>query len=273
MTEMRVLIACETSGIARRAFADRGHDVWSCDVLPAEDGSNRHIRCDVRDILGDGWDLLMVAHPPCTRLCRSGQRWLYGPGMTHPKQLPKGRTWESMIAEFDDAVDLFTACWQAPVDRIALENPVMHIHAKARMPDDLPTPQIVQPHHFGEAAFKATGWYLRGLPPLQATDPLKVPAQGSAEYKAWSRVHRMPPGPDRARLRSRSCVPMMEAAAEQWGSWATNEVAAKRLPIPAVRCRRCKPVLALVDAATQRMVHEVLLCPQVSTQALSQGQG
>ena len=81
MTSLRVLIACETSGIARRAFAALGHDVWSCDLEPAEDGSNRHIICDVRDgILLEGWDLLAVMHPPCTRLCRSGRRWMSGPG-------------------------------------------------------------------------------------------------------------------------------------------------------------------------------------------------
>lgn len=225
MTPLRILIACETSGIARRAFAALGHDVWSCDTEPCEDGSNRHLICDVRSILGDGWDLLMVAHPPCTRLCRSGQRWLYGPGMTHPKQLPKGRSWASMIAEFEQAVDLFTTCWRAPIERVAMENPVMHTHARARMPADLPAPQIVQPHWFGDPTFKATGWYLRGLPPLRPTAPLLVPAKGSADYKAWSRIHRMPPGPNRARLRSRSSVEMMQAAAAQWAGWAERMAA------------------------------------------------
>lgn len=76
---MRVLVACEFSGIVRRAFRDRGHDAWSCDLLPAEDGANTHIVGDVRDILADDWDLLIVAHPPCTRLCNSGVRWLHKP--------------------------------------------------------------------------------------------------------------------------------------------------------------------------------------------------
>lgn len=143
---MRILIACETSGVMRRAFAARGHDVWSCDLLAAEDGSNRHIRGDVRHILDDGWDLMAVMHPPCTRLCRSGRHWMSGPGKwTEPKKLPNGRTWESMREEFEEGVSLFTACWQAPIERVAIENPVMNDLARDRMPADLPAPQIVQP--------------------------------------------------------------------------------------------------------------------------------
>ena len=225
---MRILVACETSGIGRRAFASRGHDVWSCDILPAEDGSNRHIVCDVRDgILNEGWDLLAVLHPPCTRLCRSGRRWMSGAGnWTPPKQLPAGRTWDDMKAEFEEGVSIFTACWTAPIERVAVENPEMNDLARARMPDDLPAPQMVQPFWFGEPAYKATGWYLRGLPPLTATSPLPEPIRGSDEWKRWSRVHRMPPGPERARLRSRSFPGMMEAAADQWGGWATTQEAA-----------------------------------------------
>ncbi|WP_420023724.1 hypothetical protein ACN9JG_06085 [Cereibacter azotoformans] len=225
---LRVLIACETSGIARRAFAALGHDVWSCDLEPAEDGSNRHIRCDVRGgILEWGWDLLAVMHPPCTRLCRSGRQWMSGPGIwTPPKRLPKGRTLADLRAEFETGVDVFTTCWRAPIARVAIENPEMNDLARARMPDDLPAPQIVQPFWFGEPAYKKTGWYLRGLPPLAATDRLPEPERGSEEWKRWNAVHRMPPGPDRARLRSRSFPGMMAAAAEQWGGWAAEEAVA-----------------------------------------------
>jgi len=127
---LRVLIGCETSGVMRRAFAARGHDVWSCDLLPADDGSNRHIVCDVRDILGDGWDMLAVMHPPCTRLCNSGVRWLSVP--------PPGRTRAEMWAELDEGAALFSACWNAPIERVAVENPVMHKHARERLPVDLP---------------------------------------------------------------------------------------------------------------------------------------
>lgn len=224
---MKVLIACETSGIARRAFAALGHDVWSCDIEPAEDGSNRHIICDVRDgILSEGWDFAIM-HPPCTRLCRSGRQWMSGPGKwTAPKKLPKGRTVEDMRAEFETGVSVFTACWNAPIPRIAVENPEMNDLAKDRMPSGLPSPQMVQPFWFGHPEYKATGWYLRGLPPLAPTDLLPEPERGGDEWKAWNRVHRMSPGPDRARLRSRSYPGMMAAAASQWGSYAMSEVAA-----------------------------------------------
>lgn len=215
---LRVLIACETSGVMRRSFASRGHDTWSCDLLLAEDGSNRHIRGDVRDHLGDGWDLLVVAHPPCTRLCNSGVRWLHVP--------PPGKTMAQMWAELEDGVTLFTACWLAPVPRVAVENPVMHRHARERMPADLPKPQIVQPWWFGDPAFKATGFYLRGLPPLTPTLRLTPPKAGTDDHKAWSAVHRAPPGPDRWKFRSRTFQGIADAAAEQWGSAAQEAIAA-----------------------------------------------
>lgn len=226
----RVLIGCEYSGIVRRAFSARGHDAWSCDLLPAEDGSNRHIVGDVRDHLADGWDLLVVAHPPCTRLCRSGRRWLSGPGhLTPPKQLPIGRTWESMIAEFEAGVDLFIACWRAPVERVAIENPEMHDIAKARMPADLPAPQIVQPFWFGHPEYKGTGWYLRGLPTLSETERLQEPPRGSDEWKRWNRVWRMSRSPRRAHERSRSFPGMADAMAAQWGALLPDDDAAGAL--------------------------------------------
>lgn len=205
---MRILIGCETSGVMRRAFAALGHDVWSVDLLPAEDGSNRHICGDVRDHLADGWDMLMVAHPPCTRLCNSGVRWLHQP--------PPGRTLAEMWRELDEGADLFSACWRAPVDRVAVENPIMHKHARALLPDDLPRPQTVQPWWFGEPAFKATGFYLRGLPPLMATDRLTPPKAGTEAHKAWSAVHRASPGPDRWKFRSRTFEGVASACAAQW---------------------------------------------------------
>lgn len=144
---LRVLIGCATSCVALDAFLARGHGAWQCDLLPSDRPTNRHIQGDVRDHLGSGWDLLIVCNPPCTRLCNSGVRWL------HERNL-----W----AELDEAVALFTACWNAAVERVALENPVMHRHARERMPADLPRPQIVQPWWFGDPAFKATGLYTRG---------------------------------------------------------------------------------------------------------------
>lgn len=210
---MRVLIGCETSGVMRRAFAALGHDVWSVDLLPAEDCSDRHIVGDVREILGNGWDLAIM-HPPCTRLCNSGVRWLHVP--------PTGKTREEMWADLDDAVALFTACWNAPIPRRAIENPVMHRHARDRMPADLPRPQIVQPWWFGEPFFKATGFYLAGLPPLVPTNRLTPPKPGAEAHKAWSAVHRASPGPDRWKFRSRTFQGIADACADQWGGHATD---------------------------------------------------
>lgn len=221
----RILVGCEYSGTVRRAFLDLGFDAWSCDLLPADDGSNRHLRCDIRDVLNDGWDLLVVMHPPCTRLCRSGRRWLSGPGkMTPPKSLPRGRTWADMQREFDEGVDLFLACWRAPIKRVAVENPEMHDLARDRMPLDLPAPQMVQPHWFGHPEYKATGWYLRGLKPLTPTDRLDEPKKGSDEWKRWNRVHRMPPGADRGKERSRFFPGMARACAAQWGTQAMMDM-------------------------------------------------
>lgn len=207
---MRVLVACERSGIVRRAFSARGHDAWSCDLLAAEDGSNRHRVGDARDILGDGWDLLIVAHPPCTRLCNSGVRWLSVP--------PPGRSRDELWAELDEGAALFSDFWNAPIERVCVENPIMHRHAKARIVNYAPPAQIVQPWWFGEPVFKGTGLYLRHLPELRPTNRLVPPVPGTAEHKAWSTIHRSTGwNPDRARERSRFFVGIAEAMADQWG--------------------------------------------------------
>jgi len=218
MKSLRILIGCETSGEVRRAFLDRGHDAWSCDLLPADDRSNRHMICDVRDVLNDGWDLLVVMHPPCTRLCNSGVRWLHTP--------PPGRTRSEMWAELDDGAALFSACWNAPVPRVAVENPVMHKHAKALIENFQPAIQTVQPWWFGEKAFKGTGLYLRGLPALTSTNRLTPPAPGTVEHKQWSAIHRAPPGPDRWKIRSKTFTGIARAMAAQWGEHAMEALAA-----------------------------------------------
>lgn len=205
---MRILVGCETSGVVRRAFSARGHDVWSVDLLPSDDGSNRHIIGDIRDHLGEGWDLLAVMHPPCTRLCNSGVRWLKVP--------PAGHTLEEMWADLEAGVALFSACWCAPIERVVVENPIMHRHARERMPADLVRPQIVQPWWFGDPAFKATGLYLRNLPALVPTNKLTPPLSGTAEHRAWSQVHRATPGPDRWKIRSKTYEGVAAAMAEQW---------------------------------------------------------
>jgi len=210
---VKVLIGCETSGITRRAFAALGHDAWSCDLHPAEDGSNRHIIGDVRDVMrSEHWDLLALMHPPCTRLCNSGQRWLHTP--------PPGRTLDEMWRELDDAAALFSDCWNADIERVCVENPIMHRHAKARIRNYRAPVQYVQPWWFGEPLFKSTGLYLRGLMPLYPTNPLTPPKPGTAEHKQWSRVHRMPGNRDRRRERSRSFPGIAAAMAAQWGGQA-----------------------------------------------------
>ena len=197
---LRVLIACEFSGVVRRAFAMRGHDAWSCDLLPADDRSNRHIVGDARDLLGDGWDLLMVAHPPCTRLCNSGVRWLSKP--------PPGKTLDQMQAELREGAALFSAFWNAPIDRIAIENPIMHRHAKALIANYAPPAQTIQPWQYGHGETKGTCLWLRGLPKLTPTQIVEG---------RTARVHRMPPGPDRWKERSRTMQGIADAMAAQWG--------------------------------------------------------
>lgn len=150
-----------------------------------------------------------------------------GPGKwTMPKALPKGRTVEDLRAEFEEGVGLFTACWQAPIDHVAIENSGMNDLASERMPEDLPAPQMVHPFWFGDPAYKSTGWYLRRLPQLVETNRLPEPERGSAEWKSWNRVHRMPPGPERSRLRARSWPGMCAAAAAQWSAYVAGRVAA-----------------------------------------------
>jgi hypothetical protein len=198
---MRVLVACEYSGVVRRAFAARGHDAWSCDLLPSEDHANQHIIGDARDLLGDGWDLLMVAHPPCTRLCNSGVRWLSRP--------PKGKTLAQMWADLDEAADLFSAFWNAPIDRVAVENPIMHRHARERIRNFAPASQQLQPWQFGHGETKATCLWLKNLAPLRPTNIVDGRTQ---------RVHRMSPGPNRWRERSRTYQGIADAMADQWGN-------------------------------------------------------
>lgn len=208
MTSLRVLVACEFSGTVRDAFIARGHDAWSCDLLPDEKGSNRHVTGDARDILNAGWDLLIVAHPPCTRLCNSGVRWLSSP--------PPGKTLEEMQAELRTGADLFSAFWNAPVARIAVENPVMHRHAKVLIRNYAEPAQSVQPWQFGHGETKRTCLWLKNLPLLTPTDIVDGREQ---------RVFRMPPGPDRWRERSRFFPGIAAAMADQWGKAALAQIA------------------------------------------------
>lgn len=198
---MNVLIACEFSGVVREAFRSRGHNAWSCDLLPSEQ-PGQHFQGDVMDALAiehrclmssAPWDL-MVAFPPCTHLAVSGARWF-----------------KEKQAEQAEAVAFFMAMVNAPVPRIAIENPIGIMSSRYRKPD-----QIIQPWQFGHGETKATCLWLKNLPRLEPTQVV----DGRV-----GRVHREPPGPDRWKNRSRTYQGIADAMAAQWGG-LTQEHAA-----------------------------------------------
>lgn len=183
---MRVLVACEFSGIVREAFRARGHDAWSCDLLPSE-VPGQHFRTDIRNVF---WNTgpydLMIAHPPCTHLAVSGARWF-----------------KDKLTEQAEALDFVRLLLGAPIPRIALENPISIISSRIRKPD-----QIIQPWQFGHGETKATCLWLKNLPKLTPTNVV----EGRAPV-----VHYMSPGPERWRERSRTYHGIAAAMAEQWG--------------------------------------------------------
>ena len=183
---MRVLVACEFSGIVRSAFRARGHDAWSCDLLPAEDGSPFHIQGDALDAIKGNWDL-MIAHPPCTHLAVSGARWF-----------------KDKQKEQAEAIEFVRQLMAAPIPLIAIENPISIISSRIRKPD-----QIIQPWQFGHGETKATCLWFKNLPTLIPTDVVEG---------REARVHKMPPGPDRWKERSRTFRGIGEAMASQWGN-------------------------------------------------------
>jgi len=190
---VKVLIACEFSGVVRRAFRGRGHNAWSCDLLPSDDDSPFHYQCDVRQILSTykHWDL-MIAHPPCTHLAVSGARWF-----KHKRQE------QAEALEFVRYLMEPYCLEDGEIRRICIENPVSIISSKIRKPD-----QIIQPWQFGHGEVKATCLWLKNLPPLVPTDCVdgRVP-----------RVHFASPGPDRWKERSRTMLGIADAMAAQWG--------------------------------------------------------
>ena len=206
--DIKILVACETSGTVREAFNDLGYDAWSCDVLPSDQPTNKHIQDDVRNVLTmDSWDLLMVAHPPCTRLCNSGVRWLSEP--------PEGKTLDQMWAELDEGAELFSDLWNADIPHIAVENPVMHKHAKQRIRNYEHFAQSVHPWEFGhdeegeDNVKKRTCLWLKNLPTLEKTGTL----DGAT---ARSDIHLASPGADRWKRRSKFFPGIAQAMAEQW---------------------------------------------------------
>ena len=180
---LRVLVACEFSGIVRDAFTTLGCYAVSCDLLPSETPGN-HLQCDVREVLTQGWDL-MICHPPCTHLAVSGARWFF-----------------EKKAEQAAALDFVRQLLNAPIKHICLENPVSVISTRIRRPD-----QIIQPWQFGHGETKATCLWLKNLPKLQ---PTNIVAGRS------NRVHREPPSPERWKNRSRTFKGIATAMATQW---------------------------------------------------------
>ncbi len=194
---MRVLVACEFSGVVRDAFRARGHEAWSCDLLPCEKGPMFHFQQDVMSILDDprvGIFDLMIAHPPCTHLSVSGARWF------------RKKTIEQL-----EALAFVKALMAAPIKRIAIENPVSIISSRIRKPD-----QIIQPFNFGDPFRKTTCLWLKNLPKLKYTSNLTT-----GEQKCWKE----PPSPDRWKARSRTYPGFAEAMADQWGSLDVQEAA------------------------------------------------
>ena len=195
---MRVLVACEYSGIVRDAFIARGHDAVSCDILPTE-RPGPHIQGDVMAVIDDGWDM-MIAHPPCTYLSNSGVTWLY----RQPDR------WKHLI----DGAVFFRNLLSANIEKIAIENPVMHKHARKIIGVD--KSQCMQPWHFGHMEQKATCFWLKNLPLLIPTD-VCYDEMMKLDDNERQRLHYLPPSEDRAKLRSLTYQGIADAMAEQWG--------------------------------------------------------
>ena len=207
--KLRVLVGCERSRIVADAFEELGHEGWSCDLLPSDRPSNKHIRGDVREVLETGvWDLFVVLHPPCTRLCNSGVRWITG-------EPPEGKTQVDMLRELAEGARFFGDMLNAKVPHRAVENPVMHKYAKALIEGFRKHSQSVQPWQFGfdedgpDNEKKRTCWWLNELPKL-------VPDGTLDGTTARDSVHSASPGVDRGHRRSTFFPGMARALAEQW---------------------------------------------------------
>jgi len=199
---MKVLVGCEFSGTVREAFRKLGHDAYSCDLLPSDDGSQYHYQCDIFDLLtkDHAWDLI-VLHPPCTALAVSGNAW-YGENMKKHDERVKAVAWTFKL--WNQAM--------AVCDKVALENPVGVLPRLAGMYPN----QYVQPYQFGHAESKKTGLWLHGLPTLEATDDVKAEYE-SLPVNVAQRLHYLPPSKDRWKVRSKTFDGIARAMAEQWG--------------------------------------------------------
>ena len=212
---LRVLVCCEFSGIVREAFNRLGHDAWSCDLLATEI-PGRHFRIDARECLAfREWDLV-IAHPPCTYLCNSGVRWLYG--KKGGSVVRDAARWQDMR----EGAAFFRSFFERYAGKLAVENPIMHSHGLAEVGEPAGVvKQVVQPWQFGHLETKATVLWLRGLAPLRETDNVKA-AMKALPKSQTNKVHLMPPGPDRWAMRSRTFPGIAEAMALQWGGRVTR---------------------------------------------------
>lgn len=213
---MRILIGCEFSGVVRDAFIRAGHDAWSCDLLPTE-APGPHHQGDIREVLDAGWDL-GIFHPPCTYLANSANGSLYKTESKTPGVLVGPARWAALI----DSAVFFRSLLDAPIPRIAVENPIMNGHAR-KIIGTGPT-QTVQPWMFGHTEIKATGLWLRGLPPLVITEDVRA-ATMALPYAERGRVHHASPGPDRWKVRSVTYAGIAQAMADQWGGQTVERVA------------------------------------------------
>lgn len=198
---MRVIVGCEYSGVVRRAFRKLGHEAWSCDLLPSEDNSEFHIQGDIATVLSDGWEL-GIFHPPCTDIAVSGAAWF-------KEKIADGRQ--------QAALDFVQRLMDAPIERIAIENPVSVISTKIRKPD-----QIIQPWMFGHMEQKATCLWLKNLPKLTETKNVKAEMM-LLPKRERERLHYLPPSPTRWKERSRTYPGIAEAWAAQWGGVSQKE--------------------------------------------------
>jgi len=193
---MKVLVACEYSGIVREAFASKGHDAWSCDLLPTDQPSNKHIQGDVLEIINNDWNLI-IAHPPCTHLSVSGAaRWA--------EKVADGRQ--------QAAIKFVEDIWNADCPFIAIENPVGALSSRSKLGK---ATQYIQPYEFGHAEQKKTGLWLKGLPKLIPTDVIDV---SNLPDNQRQRLHYLPPSKDRWKIRSTTFQGIADAMADQWSN-------------------------------------------------------
>lgn len=221
----RILVGCESSGIVREAFRALGHDAWSCDILPADDGSPFHLQCDLLGVLGWGWDML-IGFPPCTFICSSGLHWN-----------DRGRGWQGT----EDALQFVADLMNAPIDRIAIENPQGCISTRLEFTNGMwrvrerglhgitcPATQTIQPNEFGEDASKSTTLRLKNLPRLAATKYVqpRITADGKRRWanQTDSGQNKLPPSRDRWKQRSKTYQGIADAMAAQWSHFPAQPI-------------------------------------------------